>query len=135
MLTLTRRGMPLAFARDAVMGQHWYSPRIWIPSFPKALMYASQNATGGCMGGDARGLAVLLSSLKILQDNKVRTVGDVLFVASVGEEQLGNLRGMRALFSSHPEIDGMVGLEFSTNKDSELVSVATASHRYDVSFT
>lgn len=29
----------------------------------------------------------------------------------------------------------MVGLEFSMNKDPELVSVATASHRYDVSFS
>jgi len=90
---------------------------------------------GPGMGEDARGLAVLLSSLKILQDNKLPTVGDILFVASVGEEQLGNLRGMKALFSGHPEIDGMVGLEFSMSKDAELVSVATASHRYDVSFS
>ena len=45
---------------------------------------------------DTRGLSVLLSWLKVLNDNKVQTVGDLLFVGNVGEEELGNLRGMKA---------------------------------------
>ena len=44
---------------------------------------------------DTRGLAVLLSWLKVLNDNKVQTVGDLVFVGNVGEEELGNLRGMK----------------------------------------
>src|SRR5687767_8298749 len=46
---------------------------------------------------DTRGLSVLLSWLKVLNDNKIQTVGDLLFVANVGEEELGNLRGMKAI--------------------------------------
>jgi 3D (Asp-Asp-Asp) domain-containing protein len=51
---------------------------------------------------DTRGLSVLLSWLKVLNDNKVQTVGDLLFVANVGEEELGNLRGMKAIFQRPP---------------------------------
>src|SRR6185295_13311143 len=47
---------------------------------------------------DTRGLAVLLSWLKVLNDNKLQTVGDLLFVANVGEEELGDLRGMKVVF-------------------------------------
>jgi tripeptide aminopeptidase len=41
---------------------------------------------------DVRGLSVLLSWFKVLNDNQVQTVGDLLFVGNVGEEELGNLR-------------------------------------------
>ena len=51
---------------------------------------------------DTRGLSVLLSWLKVLNDNKVQTVGDLLFVGNVGEEELGNLRGMKAIFRRAP---------------------------------
>ena len=50
---------------------------------------------------DTRGLAVPLSWLKVLNDNKVQTVGDLLFVGNVGEEELGNLRGMKRIFDDH----------------------------------
>ena len=81
---------------------------------------------------NARGLAVLLSWLKVLQDQELRTVGDLLFVASVGEEELGNLRGMKHLFAQHPDIDGMVGLEPAP--DGVVLAKGTASRRYEVRF-
>ena len=56
-------------------------------------------------------LAVLLSWLKVLNDQKIATVGDLVFVGNVGEEELGNLRGMKHLFKEHLDIDGMVALE------------------------
>ena len=56
---------------------------------------------------DSRGLAVLLTVLKAMQDNSIRTQGDVLFVGTVGEEGLGNLRGVKALFRDNPGIDGL----------------------------
>ena len=65
---------------------------------------------------DTRGLSVLLSWLKVLNDNKVQTVGDLLIVGNVGEEELGNLRGIKAIFRDHLDIDGMVGLEPSDRK-------------------
>ena len=81
---------------------------------------------------DTRGLAVLLSWLKVLNDNKIQTVGDLLFVGNVGEEELGNLRGMKAIFRDHLDIDGMVGVEPAP--DGNVLVLGTASHRYEVSF-
>src|SRR5262249_7163731 len=84
------------------------------------------------IGDDTRGQAVLLSWLKVLNENKVRTVGDLVFVGNVGEEELGNLRGMKAVFREHPEIDGMVGLEPGTGD--RVLTQGTGSHRYEVTF-
>jgi len=81
---------------------------------------------------DTRGLSVLLSWLKVLNDNKVQTVGDLLIVGNVGEEELGNLRGIKAIFRDHLDIDGMVGLEPSP--EGHVLVLGTASHRYEVTF-
>jgi len=81
---------------------------------------------------DTRGLSVLLSWLRVLNEQKIDTVGDLLFVGNTGEEELGNLRGMKAIFREHPEIDGMVGLEPSP--DGTVLVLGTASHRYQISF-
>lgn len=81
---------------------------------------------------DTRGLTVLLSWVKVLNDQKVQTVGDLLIVGNVGEEELGNLRGMKHLFAEHRDIDGMVGLEPSP--DGSVLVLGTGSHRYEFTF-
>ena len=81
---------------------------------------------------NTRALSVLLSWLKVLNDNKVQTVGDLLFVGNVGEEELGNLRGMKALFRDQLDIDGMVGIEPAP--DGSVLILGTASHRYEFTF-
>ncbi|MDM0021522.1 M20/M25/M40 family metallo-hydrolase [Variovorax saccharolyticus] len=81
---------------------------------------------------DTRSLSVLLSWLKVLNDQQVQTVGDLMFVANVGEEELGNLRGMKAIFRDQLDIDGMVGLEPAA--DGTVLVLGTASHRYEVNF-
>jgi tripeptide aminopeptidase len=81
---------------------------------------------------DTRGLAVLLSWLKVLNDNNIQTVGDLVIVGNVGEEGLGNLRGMKRIFADHLDIDGMVGLEPAP--DGTVLMLGTGSHRYDVMF-
>ena len=88
------------------------------------------NAPG--IGDDARGLAVLLSLLKALNTNEIKTVGDIMFVGTVGEEELGNLRGVKALFRDHKDIDGFIsidGLQLT-----RIVNQATGSHRYEMIF-
>jgi hypothetical protein len=75
---------------------------------------------------------VLLSWLKVLNDNKIQTVGDLLFVGNVGEEELGNLRGIKAVFRDNLDIDGMVGLEPAP--DGTVLMLGTGSHRYEVTF-
>lgn len=81
---------------------------------------------------DTRALSVLLSWIKVLNDHKIQTVGDLMIVGNVGEEELGNLRGMKALFREHLDIDGMVGLEPSA--DGTVLVLGTASHRYEFTF-
>jgi acetylornithine deacetylase/succinyl-diaminopimelate desuccinylase-like protein len=81
---------------------------------------------------DTRGLSVLLSWLKVLNDNKIQTVGDLLIVGNVGEEELGNLRGIKAIFRDNLDIDGMVGLEPAP--DGTVLMLGTGSHRYEVNF-
>ena len=82
---------------------------------------------------DTRGLTVLLSWLRVLNEQKVQTEGDLLFAASVGEEELGNLRGMKRIFAEHPEIDGMVGLEPAP--DGSVLVGGTASRRHEIVFS
>jgi tripeptide aminopeptidase len=84
------------------------------------------------IGDDARGLAALLSVLQALNANEIRTVGDLMFVGTVGEEELGNLRGVKALFRDHKDIDGFIsvdGLQIT-----RIVNQATGSHRYEIIF-
>jgi tripeptide aminopeptidase len=54
---------------------------------------------GPGIGDDCRGLAVLIGVIRALDEAKVVTNGPITFVANVGEEGLGDLRGTKALFN------------------------------------
>ncbi|QHI98747.1 M20/M25/M40 family metallo-hydrolase [Xylophilus rhododendri] len=81
---------------------------------------------------DTRGLSVLLSWIKALNERQLQTVGDIVFVGNVGEEELGNLRGMKAIFRDHTDIDGFVGLEPGVGN--VVLNQGTGSHRFEVAF-
>jgi tripeptide aminopeptidase len=61
---------------------------------------------GPGVGDDCRGLAVLLGVLHALNSAPVQTEGTVTFAGTVGEEGLGNLRGVKHLFDT--ELKGRV---------------------------
>src|SRR5229473_40951 len=84
------------------------------------------------IGDDSRGLAALLSLMKSINANEVATVGDVMFVGTVGEEELGNLRGVKALFRDHADIDGFISIDGLGI--TRVVNQATGSHRYEMIF-
>jgi tripeptide aminopeptidase len=88
------------------------------------------NAPG--IGDDSRGLAALLSLVKAMNENGVATVGDLLIVGTVGEEELGNLRGVKALFRDHKDIDGFISIDGLGI--SRVVNQSTGSHRYEMIF-
>jgi acetylornithine deacetylase/succinyl-diaminopimelate desuccinylase-like protein len=84
------------------------------------------------IGDDSRGLAALLSLIKSINANDIATVGDIMFVGTVGEEELGNLRGVKALFRDHADIDGFISIDgLGYNR---VVNQATGSHRYEMIF-
>ena len=95
---------------------------------------------GAGISDDARGLAVLLTVLRAMQEHQLRTQGDVLFVATVGEEGLGNLRGVKALFRDRKDIDGFISVDGTESPrlppgESEVVTRAVGSHRWQITFT
>jgi acetylornithine deacetylase/succinyl-diaminopimelate desuccinylase-like protein len=88
---------------------------------------------GPGIGDNCRGLAVLLAVARALDRAKIRTEGPITFVANVGEEGLGNLRGARYLFSEAMKgrIDRFVSFDGSGYG---ITNVAVGSHRYRVTF-
>ncbi len=81
---------------------------------------------------DNRGLAALLAVMRAMQGAQLKTVGDVWFVATVGEEELGDLRGVKALFRDNKNIDGFISLDgLSIDR---VVNAATGSRRYKIAY-
>ena len=84
------------------------------------------------IGDDSRGLAALLALVKAMGGNSISTVGDLLILGTVGEEELGNLRGVKALFRDHKDIDGFISIDGLGI--SRVVNQSTGSHRYEMIF-
>ena len=104
--------------------------------FPEGTDVTVKEKDGGIVapgiGDDSRGLAALLSLIKAMNANEILTVGDILFVGTVGEEELGNLRGVKALFRDHTDIDGFISIDGLGI--TRVVNQATGSHRYEFIF-
>lgn len=88
---------------------------------------------GAGIGDDCRGLAVVLAVARAMAQANVRTAGDVVFVANVGEEGPGNLRGTRHLFEqqSAGRIDAFVSVD---GVGLGMVTRAVGSIRYRVTY-
>lgn len=78
------------------------------------------------------GMATILSMVRALNDSKIQTVGDIIFLASVGEEGLGNLRGVKAFFGENKNIDAALMFEPFPPGVGGIIS--TASNRYEVTY-
>ncbi|HSE52786.1 MAG TPA: M20/M25/M40 family metallo-hydrolase, partial [Gemmatimonadales bacterium] len=88
---------------------------------------------GPGISDDCRGLAVLLVTARALIEAKVPFAGTILFAATVGEEGLGNGRGVRHLVEK--EIPGQVDYFLTVDvNDFDVVNRAAGSRRYEVTF-
>ena len=87
------------------------------------------------IGDDTRSLAVLLAYMRALDAAKIKTKADILFVANVGEEGPGDLRGTRFLFNKGP-YKGRITAFFSMDgtDPSRVVDQGVGSKRYRVTF-
>ena len=64
------------------------------------------------IGDDTRGLSMVLAVLRAMNALDIQTEDDVLFVGTVGEEGLGDLRGVKYLFGEHgPRIDSWISID------------------------
>jgi tripeptide aminopeptidase len=87
---------------------------------------------GPGIGDNCRGLAVLLAVAA--STAKLPTRGSITFVADVGEEGLGDLRGVRELFRTtlKGEVDQFVSID---GAGLFLTTAGVGSHRYRVTFS
>jgi tripeptide aminopeptidase len=90
---------------------------------------------GPGIGDDCRGLAALLSVIHAMQAAKLKTHGSVTFVADVGEEGLGDLRGMKELFGTtmKGQIDDFISIE--PGEAQRVSNGGVGSYRYKVTVT
>jgi acetylornithine deacetylase/succinyl-diaminopimelate desuccinylase-like protein len=87
------------------------------------------------VGDDTRSLAVLLAWLRAMDAADVRTSADILFVADVGEEGPGDLRGMRHLFQHGPYKDRISAFITVDSPDMQHIAVGgVGSKRYRATF-
>jgi acetylornithine deacetylase/succinyl-diaminopimelate desuccinylase-like protein len=64
------------------------------------------------IGDDTRGLAMLVTIFKAMKNSNIETKADIWFVATVGEEGLGDLRGVKHLFrDGAPKIDSWISID------------------------
>ena len=87
------------------------------------------------VGDDSRALAVVLALARALDQAAIRTTRDILFVADVGEEGAGDLRGVKYLFQKGA-YQGKIGMFVSIDGTGSegIVNGALGSRRYRITF-
>lgn len=88
---------------------------------------------GPGIGDDCRGLAVVLAVARAMVKSNLETPGTITFVGTVGEEGLGDLRGVKYLFREgmKGQIDRFVSID---GTGLGLTHIAVGSLRYRVTF-
>src|SRR6056300_796204 len=85
------------------------------------------------IGDDTRGLSMLLTILETIKTEQIQPKDNLLFVGSVGEEGLGDLRGVKHLFrSGGPKIDHFISVDGTSSAG--ITHMGLGSHRYRVTF-
>jgi tripeptide aminopeptidase len=88
---------------------------------------------GPGIGDDCRGLAVMVGIIRALRQSNLQTPATITFVATVGEEGLGDLRGVKQLFKETlaGEIDRFVSID---GTGLGVTTVSVGSLRYRITF-
>ncbi|MBP7778110.1 MAG: M20/M25/M40 family metallo-hydrolase [Acidobacteria bacterium] len=88
---------------------------------------------GPGIGDDCRGLAVVLAVIRALKAGNVQTPGTITFVGNVGEEGLGDLRGVKYLFDEglKGQVDRFVSID---GTGLGITHISVGSLRYRVTF-
>lgn len=85
------------------------------------------------IGDDTRGLAMLLTIAETIKMNNIEPVNNIIFIGTVGEEGLGDLRGVRYLFeNNNPKIDSWIAIDGGSV--GRVNNQALGSYRYEVVF-
>ena len=86
------------------------------------------------IGDDTRGLIMLLTLLETIKTEQIQPKDDLLFVGSVGEEGLGDLRGVKHLFrTGGPRIDAWIAIDGGAI--GRVNNKGLGSYRYRITFS
>ncbi len=90
------------------------------------------------IGDDTAGQTMVLSIIRALNEAQIKTVGDIMFVGTVGEEGRGDLRGVKYLFSNNDDIDAFISVDCDPSPEGKLdyscTTNALGSYRYEFWF-
>ncbi|MDZ7632462.1 MAG: M20/M25/M40 family metallo-hydrolase [Gemmatimonadaceae bacterium] len=90
--------------------------------------------SGPGIGDNGRGLAALLALADALQHVELPTTHDIILAGTVGEEGLGDLRGMKALMEGAvPRPVAVIAIDGAG--DDRIVNAALGSTRWRITFT
>lgn len=82
---------------------------------------------------DTRGVAAVLALARAVREADIRTDGDILFIGNVGEEGLGDLRGVKHLFrAGGPSIGSFISID-GTGQEG-ITHQGLGSNRYRIFF-
>lgn len=85
------------------------------------------------VGDNTQALIAVLTLIEVMNKFDIQTENDILFIGSVGEEGLGDLRGVRHLFSEQgTKIDSFIAMDGGNQE--RLIIDAVGSNRYKVTF-
>ena len=85
------------------------------------------------IGDDTRGLVMVVSVLRALEKAQIETDADILFIGTVGEEGLGDLRGVKHLFTvNKPKIDSWIAID--GGDIGRVNNKGLGSYRYRITF-
>ena len=85
------------------------------------------------VGDNTQALIAALTLIEVMNKFDIQTENDILFIGSVGEEGLGDLRGVRHLFSEKgTKIDSFIAMDGGAAN--RLIVDAVGSNRYRITF-
>ncbi len=126
-----RRGIGLGVRRTVALGGHLDT--VFPDEIDVTVRQRGDTLFAPGIGDDTRGLIVVLTALRALERAGVETEADVWFVGVVGEEGLGDLRGMKHLFrEGAPPIDAWI--EIDGGGLDRIVNKGLGSYRYRARF-
>ena len=85
------------------------------------------------IGDDTRALAIMLSTIRAIQNAGVRHTGDIIFMGTSREEGMGSLGGMKDFLEDHKgQIDASISIDSSDFP--EITYEGTGFRTYEVNF-
>jgi len=114
-----------------VLSAHLYT--VFPPGTDVTVTREGDLLSGPGIGDDCRGLTVVLAVARAMQEVELETEGTIIFVGTVGEEGVGDLRGVKHLFGD--ELEGRVDYFISIDGTGlGITHRAVGSHRYEVTY-